>query len=476
MKIERLKSILLVILVISSIILTANKWFDEELWPEGYNFFSDVKIRLAGDNTKDKFSPNEEILRPTKIIVNNLSSHVLYTKSSENYEEISREITSILSASLKSDKISEVENEEWNNLLKLKSCYFSYPVMYDASYFASQLSTIYSGKVKYFKEFIVTEDSRIPTLSHLYLKDSVSQTVERIIVDYDTKMIDKFIEQAKNENSEISYYSFELNFDTEAESKIKDHVIIERDVLINISEKYLPALSEINSFKNIAYDSSLYTDILSYFRFNTSGIRKYVESDNSMVFVENYGTLKLHSNGVLEYKSNDKTKGIKLDNTSVNACLNSCITFVNGAADLMEKNSLMYYEISSDIHDIQSLSFNMTFDYYINDSKIIINDKRYSTKNAISVEVENGAIVSYTQVFNSYEPYQAPISCGSAINAIDNLESDIAPEGEKITDIFTAYCYDKQGIWIPLWYIKDSKGNTTAIAANPSAPSELEVQ
>ena len=142
----------------------------------------------------------------------------------------------------------------------------------------------------------------------------------------------------------------------------------------------------------------------------------------------------------------------------------------------MEKSPLMYYEISSDIHDIQSLSFNLTFDYYINDSKIIIPDKKYLTKNAISVEVENGAIVSYIQVFNSYEMNSSVISCGSAINAIDNLKSDIAPEGEKITDIFTAYRYDKQGLWIPLWYIKDSKGNTTAIPANSSAPSEWEVQ
>ena len=193
MKIERLKSILLIILVVSSIILTANKWFNEELWPEGYSFFSDVKKRLAGNSSQERFNPNEEILRPAKIIFNNLSSHSLYTKSSENYDEISKEITSLLSVSLKSEKIIEVENEEWDNLLKLKSCYFSYPVIYDASYFSSQLSNTYDGKVKYFKEFIVTEDSRIPTISHLYLKDSVSGAVERITADYESKIIKSFI-------------------------------------------------------------------------------------------------------------------------------------------------------------------------------------------------------------------------------------------------------------------------------------------
>ena len=479
MKIERLKSILLIILVISSIVLTANKWFNEELWPEGYSFFSDVKNRLSGDNNKAKaeFSPNKEVLRPAKIIVNNLSSHVQYTKSAENYDEICDEITGVLSSSLKSDKISKVENEEWDNLLKMKSCYFSYPVIYDASYFASQLSGKYTGSVKYFKEFIITEDPRISSLTHLYLKDSVTGVIEKIVVDYDSRIIKKYISYAKNETNEISYYSFELNFDTEDKSKIKDHAIIGRDVLINISEKNLPKLSEQNIFKNIADNDSLYTPILSYFQYNTSGIRKYVESDNSMVFVENYGTLKLHSNGVLEYKSNDKTKGIKLDNSSVNACLNSCMTFVNGVTMLMNKNPLLYYEISSDIHDIQSLSFNMTFDYYINDSKIIFDEKKYNTKNAISVEVENGAIISYTQVFNSYLPYQETVNCGSAINAIDNLNTDkLTSKDEKITDIFTAYHYNKQGIWTPLWYIKDSKGNTTAIKTESVVPSDLEVQ
>lgn len=452
-------------LVISSIILTANKWFSEELWPGGYGFFSDVKSRLSLENKDNSFSPNKEVLRPAKIIINNLSSHVLYTKSSQNYEEISGEITSVLAVALKSGKISEAESNEWNNQLKSKSCYFSYPVMYDASYFASQLSQEYGGGVKYFKEFIVSGDSRLPSLTHLYVKDADSKKTEKISFNYESKLIKELIGTAGGFEGDISYYSFELNFDSESGSKIKDHVVIDRDVLINISPKYLPKLSEKNIFKNIANDDSLYADILSYFGYNTSGIRKYVESDNSMVFVENYGTLKLHSNGVLEYKSNDNTKGIKLDNSSVNACLNSCMTFVNGATALMDKSELMYYEISSDIHDIQSLSFSMTFDYYINDCKIIVPEKKYMTKRAISVEVENGAVVAYTQIFNSYSPYQDQISCGSAIDAIDSLETQATLSGEKITDIFTAYRYDEQGIWEPLWFIKDSKGNTSAISS-----------
>ena len=101
------------------------------------------------------------------------------------------------------------------------------------------------------------------------------------------------------------------------------------------------------------------------------------------------------------------------------------------------------------------------------------------TENAISVEVENGMIVSYTQIFNSYSPYPEQISCGSAIDAIDSLENRAGSADEKITDIFTAYRYDEQGTWVPLWFIKDSKGNTSAIASPQQdnvSPSDAEVQ
>lgn len=467
MKIERLKSILLIMLVISSIVLTANKWFNEELWPGGYNFFSNVKNHLSGKDigNEESFSPNEEILNPAEIIINNLSNHILYTKSSLEYDAICDEVKEILSLSFDTSKSTDTDSDEWNNQLKSKSCYFSYPVMYDASYFASQLSKEYTGSIKYFKEFIISGDLRIPSVMHIYIKDAKTEEIERLTIDFESESISSLINSAKNYSGDINYYSFELNFDNTGESSVKDHVVIDRGVLINISPKKLKKLNEKNVFEDITYNEALYKDILSQFEYNTSSIRKYVESDNSMVFVENYGTLKLHSNGVLEYKSTDKTKGIKLDNTSVNACLNSCITFVNDVTNLMNTNKSMYFEISSDIHDIQSRSFTLSFDYYINDSKIIIPEDRYHTKNAITVEVENGCVVAYTQIFNVFLPLEEEIGCGSAIDAIDHLGTNDPDISGSITDIFAAYSYDNsQNGWMALWCIEDSKGNISTIS------------
>ena len=49
MKKERIKSAVLTVLVISSLLLTGQIWFNQRLWPEGYNFF--VNIRASAYET-----------------------------------------------------------------------------------------------------------------------------------------------------------------------------------------------------------------------------------------------------------------------------------------------------------------------------------------------------------------------------------------------------------------------------------------
>jgi len=465
MKIERLKSILLIILVISSIVLTANKWYNKELWPEGYSFFSHVKNFFSQNNQKkaSTFSPNEEVLNPAEIVINKLDSHILLTKSSESYGEICLEIKKILGECFKEKYYSESDITEWNEQLKSKSCYFSYPVMYDSTYFTSQLSAKYKGNLNHFKEFIITTDQRLPSVMYVYIKDAETEKIEKVKVSFESNNINTLLNKNEFVSDDISYYSFELNFDTNEGKTVEDHIVIDHDVLINISDKNAKGIKEKNLFGGLDPDSELYSAILSGFNYNTSNIRKYVESDNSVVFVENYGTLKLHSNGRLEYNSTDTSKGIDLNAGSVNGCINSCITFAHNITKLMNNDRSMYFEISSDIHNISSMSFTLTFDYYIHDNKIIIPEDRYSQKNAIVMEVKNGKIISYDQLFISYISTDKVINCGSAIDAIDQLDN----HSETISDIFIAYKFNKEdGIWLPLWNIEDSKGNITTISPN----------
>lgn len=458
MKIERFKSILLVLLVISSIVLTVNKWFNKKLWPEGYNFFSDVKTALSDDkNTNDlNFNPTEIVLKPSKIIINNSGNHVLYTKSSSEYKKLYNEIKSVLEAAVVGDEFVLTDNEEWNNTLKSKSCFFSYPVVYNAGYFFSQISKVYSSISNQCFEFVITFDPRISSVGYLYMKDVSTDEIYKKKLEIDCKYLIDFIDKSKS-NDGASYYSFELNFDSEKDGSVEQPILIDPNVLISITGQNINGIYENNIFDNLIEKRELYSDLIAMFGYDSSTFRKYVETDNTMVFVENYGSIKLLSDGFLNYRSVDKSYGVTLEGDTPYDCINSCISFVNLVCDKIFGNSDMYFEISSDIYDINSKNFVLTFDYYVGDNMIIIPEEKYGIKHAVVVEVSDGNIVSYSQVCKEFALSDQMFSCLSAIDAIDGIQDEDKFNDKLVSDIFMAYTFDEEsGVWYPTWHIKNS--------------------
>jgi len=463
MKIERLKSILLVLLVISSIVLTVNKWFNEKLWPDGYNFFSDVKNYFTGASSGTSssfFDPVEVVLKPAKIILNNSGSHVLYTKSSSEYNSLYEQIKESLNLVSASSSFQEVDEDEWNDELKRKSCYFSYPVKYDSGYFLNQLSDKSGfGNISAVREFILTSDTRISKVSYVYVKDDITGKIFKYRIDFESTAIDDLIELVPTISTGNDYYSFELNFDREDEDAVQQHLVIDPDVLININQTQIPKIWEHNLFSDISNSPDIYNSILQTFGYNTSTIRRYTEHDNSLVFVENYGTLKLHTNGFIDYKSLNTSQGVSLSGNTTYECINSCISFVNTVTSSLGLAEGMYFEISSDIKDIKSKSFTLNFDYYINDRMIIPSDNTHS----IIVKVESGKIVSYNQLCKSFYNLEELELYPSAIEAIDMLETQ--SQSTKISDLFTAYKLDDtMKIWQPMWFIENENGEIVTIS------------
>lgn len=467
MKFERLKSILLISLVISSIVLTVNKWFNQKLWPEGYNFFSNVKNYFVYDNNSEpqvSYSVEDHILNPSKIILNNSGQHILYSINSPMYVAIASELKELLEYACLDDEFVLSDINEWNNVLKSKSCYFSYPVKYDSDFFFSKLSDKYKVDFESIKEFAICGDSLLPSVMYVYVKEASSGDVYKKRIEFDSEIILDEIETCRESDDEMSYYSFELNFDIESQNQLKDSIIIEPDVLINISMKKVPSITENNLFVNVSENPRLYNKILEEFGYNASSIRKYIENDNSMVFVENYGTLKFHTNGVLAYKALDYTNGVELSQNSVYDCINSCITIVDSITESLNFSSEMHCEMSSDIVDFTSNTFKLVLDYYIDDNMIAVPADLYNMEHAIEIEVESGKMVSYKQLCLSFESENDFILCSSAIDAIDSIHVDDGASFKRISDVFIAYTYNKNNkTWNPLWYIEDSNGDISTV-------------
>ena len=475
--IERLKSILLICLVISSIILTTNKWFNEKLWPEGYNFFSDAKNYFTNDknNEESNYEITDDILNPSRIILNNSGNHVLHSSSSDVYFLLLPEIKELLEKLVSEGTFVQIDESEWNSALKSKSCYISYPVNYDSKFFFSKFSEIKDMPIKLVNEFMIIGDIRIPSVMYVYVKDASDDTIYKKRINYDSKEIPIQIDSSYSDSDEIFYYSYELNFDRDNRNSVDDVIVIDPDVLINISSKNLPLISEVNVFENISANTALCNKLLSAFGYNSSTIRKYIENDNSIVFVENYGSVKFHSNGTLDYKAVDNTKGIQLSSNSIFGCVNDCIAMVNEVSSSIGFDKKMHCVMSSDIKDFNSNTFTLTFDYYSDDNMIIIPSEIYGINHAVEVEVVSGKIVAYKQIFKRFKATENYISFNSAIDAIDKVRAMDISDFDRITDIFTAYTFDVNSRnWLPSWHIEDSDSEIFTVVTNEVNTNELE--
>ena len=82
-----LKNIILVLLVTSSIVLTFKIWFSEKLWPDGYNFFSNIAEKFFSHGDSARISL-EDITKPSVISVNNAPKRSVYSDGSDEYDNL----------------------------------------------------------------------------------------------------------------------------------------------------------------------------------------------------------------------------------------------------------------------------------------------------------------------------------------------------------------------------------------------------
>ena len=452
---ERLKSCLLFVLIMSSIVLTTNILFNGKLWPDGYNFFSNITKLFESDiSNKSYYLSKENISNPKLIIVNNYETRNLYTHTSKQYNNISEDVLNVIKDSIKNYDFSEAKSEDWNNALKVGSIYVSYPVAYDMDLLCNILNiTSKSSVIKSVKEFIIVPStlSNSNTIS-VYIKDYATKTVYNTIFDTDIYPVKSIISNYSVNSLNELPYSFELFFDKTDDQTIKQKVIIEPTITLDLNENKLPVLKSENYLENI-YNSEISKDLLKGFGYNSTNTKaSHLDNNNTAVYVENFSTLKVYKNGLVEYKSIDSTKGIELTgdaNADLYDNFMACIEFVNNLWDTTLPDEELNINLTSDVlSKSDSGSFKITMDYYVNGHLVVLEDNRH----AVEITVTNGKITEYRQLFNKFmidEEFDY-VSIGSSITALDKLYADKNLENGTISELNIVYS-NKDGRWYPYW-------------------------
>lgn len=472
MKKENVKTYALVLLIICSIGLTGKIWFEEKLWPEGYNFFSVIKDKFSfGDGEFVSSLTKETISFPNTVIVNNVEKRSIYTDPGEAYTTIATDAKSLIRLALESTALTPVDAGEWSMAIKSRSIHVTYPVAYDSRLFLNILGSYKTDGISIpVKEFIISSGDSVSSNVNVYIRNHDTSEVLKAPVKWDKKSLDDLIVMYAADSIGDLSYSTELNFDKTNDvdgTNVEQKVFIEPTVPIQLNRKLTNMVRSVNPLYEHEFDSDVVSHILKQFEYNTSGAKKYTERDNSVVYVENYSTLKLHPNGLVEYKAIDRSKGISLGSTDFYGNLLACVDFVNLMWQDVFPDRPLNINISSDVIDAKSKSFTLTMEYFADGIQVVTDIPQTGTHggmgHGVEIEVYEGRIVSYKQYFAIFEPAGMSSNSVSAIDALDELLSRQDLNDQSVEELYPVYVSAQAPYYLSSWAVKTSTGQSIII-------------
>ena len=132
MRKERIKSVILVLLILNCLQFTGQMWFNEKLWPSGYNFFDYAKnapiVSALFPSINDRGGTAVVMpVRAKKIVVNGGNAREVYLPGQRQYYTAYAAAEKVLKAMLKSaPRSSPALPEDWEKHLTYKSIYLDF--------------------------------------------------------------------------------------------------------------------------------------------------------------------------------------------------------------------------------------------------------------------------------------------------------------------------------------------------------------
>lgn len=448
---ERLKSITLVSLIILNFVLGSFIMTDKKLWPSGYNFFISLENSLPVQlltSLKNRFAgPPAAITHlavPETVIINTGYQTSRFSVSADEplFMEITEACNKILSGAFSdSGNIAKVSRNEWYSALMSKSIYLQYPADCESALFAQFLGvkkTEITSSVRTFSRLVVSTEER----AAVYAEDSQSGAYYRIPTKYAPTSLLKLISSyqagslASSTSSSILNYSFDLKFDQPTSGQ---KAIIEPMIPIYSNSRTAATLSAENPLKTSAgaLDESAIEHILEVFGMNSGTVRHYAETSGTIVFVENNAVLKLHTNGLLDYRA--KGEGIRLSKDASAYSVYSKIADMADSVTAAVSSERNLY-VSSPLYGNNNI---VTFDYLASGLPVIL--RTAGMDHAVEAQTENGYLLSYRQLLRRYRPTGQTVQTPAYISALDSAIDTYSASMNEIVIEKMYLCYTDDG-------------------------------
>ena len=389
---------------------------------------------------------------PQLMTLNSYSARGFINADSQIFRDISSLANQMLTEmyGAKSENLISATLEDWQRTLNGDSVYIKYPLVRyvdtDIAFCEMKSSNVQS-EISEFREIIVAYDQSEEGTVTLYAADKNSDVFvkTKIMSDAAKEFKEKIKKLVVGDKKDL-VFAWELNLDEKSE---KNKTVLDSMLLLSAEDLETHTLSVTvpklyKSGLNFTGTTDLTLALVNVFNYNPNTIRRYVNSDNSIMFVGETGSLNLHPEGVIEYKALDSDDGVALSSAEgldgIFLGLGGMIEKILRISGINTANAdfrLKMTSVPQTYRFDEKCEFEL--DYFVGDKKVELSDEC-----SIRAVVQKGNLVELKMHLKDIKMQNREETMDRIFDAIDEF-CEKNPEDRKIDDAYGVYVCREDG-------------------------------
>lgn len=439
---ERVKSGIIVFLLVTSVCLTYHLWFKSGIlgsdWPH-FSFADNSLVRIFTGEKQTVSVPRENLSKPRKIVINDGDLWIPYYNTDTVFDNLDEKTSGVLKSALSGEwsETSKITYEKWLAHLSEIGVYVEYPIEVTPRMLSLILNTSFE---KFPSEITMIKDAIVIPAGESAVKVAIrdaktNEAVEFYIEDENLSFPEEVLKLFAKKYPRDGYYEFAyttLLSDTLASGNVS----VDDLVLFSDNDSFYRDINSKNPLEN-----KKHADVLKGFSFDPKPLRHYPDQFGAETYVENYATVRIFPDGYIEYSAVDDERGIDLGKNA-----NNQYEILNAAIDFAEK---LWSGISSEpltvlVSGVETTQtgHRFTLDYYFGGREIAVSISKDGTEplyHAIEIETSANKIISYRQYLRLYEQSDSVTEQENFMEALDYFITMFSDSPHTITDLYLGY-------------------------------------
>ena len=200
-------------------------------------------------------------------------------------------------------------------------------------------------------------------------------------------------------------------------------------------------------------------EILTQFRYNPSTVNRYTEKNGTQVYVENYGSLRITTEGVLHYSTTQTAKGIPLsayfeseakDYYTLREVVSAALMFTTSLKQEVVGGNGGELRFREAYYDQDEQALYLEFDYVMDGITVKIAADDGQTA-ALRLRYQNGFFTGCDAVFRAYEPAGADFEMLYVLKAAEAL-SYAGEEPRQMEVLYQDALAEEERALVPSYY------------------------